>query len=400
MSLSKLSELTPEEKIIRARVKAQDPDTGNPFFAYLLLYLKLHESTPDKIETMAVDKNANLYYNPQFVNDLTEEELKGVLCHEIMHVALEHLIRMRSETSRDMWNIATDIAINNMLVNNNITLPKCGLIPKNNSITLDKIRVDNIESKTAEDIYAEIFDNCDCKCKGFDSHIYIENPDEDRDEKTDGGAGTEQVDWPSVLMQAAVFAEQRGQLPAGMDRYIDAIKNPKANWKSILRKYIQQYIPNDYTWAKRSKKSYSCGFYLPSSSKEHLEIAVGIDTSGSIGQEQLSEFMSEIVGIADSFKQIMTVTVMCHDYIVHTNEKISQVNRNKVKNIQIKGGGGTSHQDILDKIDKKTRVAIFFTDGYSDIDNINLKNYPFDKIFVIDKHGIAPKNPHCMKIHL
>jgi predicted metal-dependent peptidase len=191
-----------------------------------------------------------------------------------------------------------------------------------------------------------------------------------------------------------VLAQQRGKLPLGLERYVDKLKDVEINWRVVLQRFIQQSIPTDYTWSSRSKKDYALGIYLPSVIKEKIDIVVGVDTSGSIGQEELTKFLSEIIGIAKTFREVIDMRIMFHDVEVHGNYLIKNGNIPQIMAMTIKGGGGTSHKPFFEKVKKEVRdckCMVSFTDGYSDIENMNLNDYKFSKLFIINKKGTIPK---------
>ena len=144
---------TTQDKIIKAKVLLQNE---NPFFAYILSQMKIIND--DKIcsddKPMGVDKNGNLFYQEKFVSNIELNILKSILCHEALHVALRHLERLGIK-ERLTWNIATDISINNMLVQNGFKMLKGFLVPEGNEIRLDEFNViiTDISSKNANEIY-------------------------------------------------------------------------------------------------------------------------------------------------------------------------------------------------------------------------------------------------------
>src|SRR5262249_54575558 len=108
-----------ELKLLRARVQLL---FKQPFFATLCLRLKLiHASVP----TMATNGKV-IYYNSAFVESITQEELEGVLAHEVSHCALAHHCR-RGQRKKRLWNIAADYAINPLVLKNGFVLPAGGL---------------------------------------------------------------------------------------------------------------------------------------------------------------------------------------------------------------------------------------------------------------------------------
>ena len=135
---------------------------------------------------------------------------------------------------------------------------------------------------------------------------------------------------------------------------------------------------------------------MPDVNKEMINIVVGVDVSGSIDAKVYSDFVSEVVGMAMAFRNRINIRFLTHDVEVHNDYEVENGNIEKIRSLKIDGGGGTSHRDILEYISdkvKNAKLAIFLTDGYSDLENINLDNYNFKKIFVIQKDG----NDSCIK---
>src|SRR5262249_36202840 len=109
-----------ELKLLRARVQLL---FKQPFFATLCLRLKL---IPGTVPTMATNGKV-IYYNSAFVESITQEELEGVLAHEVLHCALAHHCR-RGQRKKRLWNIAADYAINPVVLKNGFVLPAGALI--------------------------------------------------------------------------------------------------------------------------------------------------------------------------------------------------------------------------------------------------------------------------------
>ena len=371
--------------IIKSKVKLQKE---NPFFSYLVMNLKFVEVEKDseEVETMAVDSRGKCYYNPKFVMTLAENEVKAVLSHEVLHLALEHLIR-KGERDHELFNIATDLGINYLLVKNGFEfgteLTKFALIPHGTTYDFDNgVVVKDLDKKTAEMIYAELEKNPKFKKKPqkqnggsngqgkgkdgygqkrFDKHIYSKGSGRTQEARDNAKK------WKRVFTEATVYAKQQGNLPDGMERMVDMILDEKVNWKYLLYKYITRTLPYDYTYSRQSKRSISSGFFMPSILKEDINIVVSVDTSGSISQKELSEFLGEIVGISKNFQSINLTLIVC-DCEIH---EVYQMRKGDIQNIQdlkIGGGGGTSHIPVYEYIKENlpnTRFVINFTDGYT-----------------------------------
>lgn len=388
-----------KERITRAKIQLQKT---KPFFAYLLLHLKFIEDEnvgkqdikdPKQIGTMGVDNYGNLYYAPKFVDTLTESQLEGVLCHEVLHKALEHLSRI---TARDpqIWNISCDMTVNDILVTNGIDINiKDFIFPVNHTASIldAKTRkviatVKDIDKKTAEIIYDELYSQLNKKGylqQGFDVHIFSK----DGKEITEAEA----KEWKRRVVEGYTYAKTIGKEPMGIERQIGELLNEKVNWKALLYKYITNSIPHDYTYNYPSKRSIASGFYMPSMKKEEIEVVVAIDTSGSIGQEELSEFTGEMVSISKSFANVKMTAIICdckvHDVLEFHNGSVQDI-----LDMKVKGGGGTSHKLVFEWIAENkptTRLLICLTDGYSDIDKCE---ETVKTIWCLNKNSCKPED--------
>jgi len=134
-----------------------------------------------------------------------------------------------------------------------------------------------------------------------------------------------------------------------------------------------------------SKKSISCGFYMPSIKKEEVEISAVIDTSGSIDNEQIQEFITEIISIAKSFNNVKIRLITC-DCEVKNDYVVENGNIAKIQELKFNGGGGTSFIAGLDYIKENynnTKLVVYLTDGEGD--KVGAGDYPFNLIWVLSK---------------
>lgn len=414
----------------------------NSFFSYLIIYL-----TPKELKSLdnayaGVDDKGNFYYSEEKTGVLSDQELEGVIVHEVMHLALNHMTRGKDK-DHNMFNVATDLVINDFITKNGFKLPKHILIPNSNGVFKHQsgIYIKDCDKKVAEEIYNELMQQ-------------IENPvgnqsDEDSEEENNGegkgdgeGVGDSQSQslspkekrkqqiekdthgdyhqyskgnakeqkeiekkWRDLLHEAYTHSKLKGDLPVGMERMMDKLHENKIDWKSLLNQYIIQSIPFDMSWSRPSKKSVAIGEYMPSVVKEKIEICVGIDVSGSIGQVELDDFMSEIIGIARAYQDRLDMRVYSHDTDAYDCGLVKNGNIETLKQMKILGGGGTSHVALFNKIaeeSKNCELAIFFTDGESDLENIEFADYRFKKLFVISKGGSndSLKGKSCQTIEL
>jgi predicted metal-dependent peptidase len=330
-----------------------------PFFAvYLLDMMKIEET--DVIPTAATN-GRTIFTNPKFFNKLDIKERIFVLCHEVLHGIMQHPERGKlyadrgvgpdlKEWSHKRWNIATDYIINDTLVKSNVgKAPAMGLF--NPNFTKDDL---------ADEVYEKIPDDDD-QSEGWDTHL---PPD------PNGLPSKAQVQ--RALKSAEAAAKSMGKMPAGVQRIIDEICEPQISWQEYLRKTIVTLAGKDsQTWARpnRRKLAVAPHVYWPGRSG-HVAgpVAVEIDTSGSIGEHELTTFMSELHGIfTDATPEriyLMYVDAARHGDII----EVDDVNQLLEARQKAGGGGGTDMTVIFKEIEENAlpvEMAIIFTDGYT-----------------------------------
>jgi len=172
---------------------------------------------------------------------------------------------------------------------------------------------------------------------------------------------------------------------------VEDLLHEKINWKQALYKYLTKTIPYDYTYNRPSRRSFATGFYMPMMKKENIEIVVSLDTSASISTKELTEFMSEINGIAKSFNNINMKLIVCDSEIKEVYV-IGNGDSEQIAKLIINGGGGTSHKPVYDYIKENlpnTKLLVNFTDGYTNFEELDKSIH---SLWVICKHGINEKN--------
>jgi predicted metal-dependent peptidase len=325
-------------------------DARSAFFATLAL--RLTPVVDWSVETMATD-GKSLFYNPKFVNGLSPPELKGVVAHEVLHNALQHHVR-RNQREPSRWNIACDCAVNPILVDAGFTLPRGRLMPNEG-------RFCNLPpGKSAEEYYALL---------GKDASGEASDPGGCggvRDPGSQAEARQSHAEWQIAVAQAHQVAKLRGQLSGGLDRLVDAVLRPKLDWREVLRAFISRLARNDYAWSPPNRRFLHAGLYLPGLRSEELgEVVLAVDTSGSIGQEQLRRFAGETQGILDAYD--CDLTVLYHDSKVKRVEHWQPCDGPLV--LKPVGGGGTSHKPVFEWIDQQgisPACVVCLTDLYTD----------------------------------
>lgn len=409
--------LTPLERVRRAIIELQ---AEQPFFAHLSMALTLVPVKKDdplakEIATAGVNVLGELAFNEEWVAGIPRDKMKGLLAHETLHLAFDHLGRLGGRNV-DISNVAMDMVVNMMVVRSNMALPD-GTIPVDTgddtaSIQTPKgvITIAKVSERWWEDIYNELIKELDKKGlvkwvpdpKGKDQHGRdVHNHGAPM--SVDGKEGKElspaekedhAAKWRQRLAEAATIAKQQGKTPAGMERFIDGLLQPKVNWRELLRMYLKPYLyPTDFSYAKPHKKSQLLGVYLPDTVREAKEVEVLVDTSGSIGEDDLRAFMGEMVGIATSSAYVMMTVSFCDTQLYEdARYKVEGANIKKLLSMKPKGGGGTKMLNGLNYIKEHNRlvpVVIVLTDGCDDYDGKTRKSYPFEVIWCLSSTGVT-----------
>jgi len=178
--------------------------------------------------------------------------------------------------------------------------------------------------------------------------------------------GVEKIDWKEKLAEAYTYARLRGNVPGGIEQLIESLLYPKLNWKQILFRFVSKMIPVDFTWVRPNKHRLSHKFYFPSVLRERVEAVVHIDSSGSIGDDELRMFVSEVRGIFLQFNQAKVTLIMADCKVHKVYELTSEFD---VKKVKAHGRRGTSHIPVFNYIKEhipNCKILISFTDGFSE----------------------------------
>ena len=386
------------DRIIIARVGLL---LRHPFFGNMATRLRIL-AADDWLPTAAVD-GRNLYYNTQFFNAMNNKEIEFVVAHEILHMVFDHLGR-RDDRNPMLYNIAADYKVNNLLVRDRI-----GEKPK----IVDCFQDFQYDADTSEEIYDKLFEKAKQNMEDFLEQLAGEGEmlDEHLDDgESDGESGEEEKDVngnnvskkrPKFSkeemakikdeikegMMTAAQAAGAGNTPGEITRMIQELTEPKMNWREILQQQIQSTIKNDFTFSRPNRKGWHTGAILPGQDfDETIDISVGIDMSGSIGNSQATDFLSEVQGIMDQY-QDYNIKVWCFDTKVYNEQDFTSDNGEVLQDYEIVGGGGTdfmANWTYMKENDIQPKKFIMFTDGYA-WDSWGEEDY-CDTIFLIHSH--------------
>ena len=380
--------MTHETRMTRARSRLL---MEQPWFGSLAMRLKIE---PDAtIKTLRTD-GSTLKYNPAYVEKLPEPQLIGCVAHEVMHCALLHPYR-RGGKDLQRWNAACDYAINPLLVKAGIALPKGNLDdPKYYGLAADVI-------------YAQLGQEPGGGQPGTDESPTGSFTDAPSDADGPGqpgkpgdapgkpGAagkpkpGMTAEDWNVAAEQATMVTKAAGNLPGDASRAAKAAQANPEDWRAILREFIEQTAPSDYSWSVPNRRHAYAGLYLPGVVKENLgRIAVVVDTSGSISQPILDLVGAELTAIVHEANPEAVDVIYCDSKVRHT-ETFTPDDAEII--MQAKGGGGTrfapAFEHIAEKFTDPPVCCLYFTD-MENYDRKPLKEPPYPVLWVTGKHVI------------
>jgi len=348
-----------------------------PFFGNMATRMQIIQA--DDWCPTAATNGKNFYYNTKFVEKLSVKKLEFLFGHEILHCVFDHLSRVGSR-DRMLSNIAQDFAVNQILVDERI----------GEKISEVKICYDpQYRGMAWEEIYDKLYEQAEkipmddlLKQLGelLDEHINEDgsgnSPGKDGKEGDQGAKGKPTIskdeaqkirdEIKEAMIQAAAAAGA-GKVPASIQRMIKDLTEPKMNWREMLRMNIQSIVRNDYSFARYNRKSSHSGAILPGlKNDETIDVAIAIDMSGSIGDEDATTFLSEVKGIMDQY-QDFAIDLWCFDTDIYNHQRITHDTGDELLKYEPMGGGGTDFDANFNYMKEKglqPKKFIMFTDGY------------------------------------
>jgi predicted metal-dependent peptidase len=359
------------EKLITARVGLL---LRASFFGNLATRLKLVNA--DEWCSTAATDGRHFYYNSRFIDMLKPKEIEFLFGHEVLHCVYDHFGR-RGDRDPMLFNVANDYAVNGDLkkhrVGEFITSVPCLYDSK-------------YEGMSSEEIYDILYENAekinvsDLIDKLLDDHLDGEGDGEsegDGDDKNGKGKGRPKLsdeerqkikdEIKEAVLAAAAASDGAGNLPAGVKRLIQDMTAPKMNWREMLRMQLESTIKSDFTWMRASRRGWHMDAVMPGMKNDELiDIAIGIDASGSIDERMLRDFLAETQGIMDQF-QSYKIHIFTFDTRVYNPVQYNSDNLDSICDYEVKGGGGTDFDAIYNYLKEEQiepKRLVVFTDGY------------------------------------
>jgi predicted metal-dependent peptidase len=338
--------LASQEKITQAKTKLM---LENPYFGTLIGSLELREN-----EQLINSRNLGdvFEYNDDYLNVLSVNEVSTLLANAAMHQALFHSERGKNRVS-SVWYLASDYAINDLLVENGFMLP-----PMANYAS-------RFERLYAEEIYTTLLNELDLQDTEETLNEEEQQVEEMEEQELPQEAYEEllaQEEYELLVKQLNSKLEKYGDLPKGIERFIASTTQAQIAWRDELYRYVNAHAKSDYRMFPPSKKHLYRGIALPSIYGEELKIVVAIDTSASIDDELLRKFLAELYEIMQVFTHYVIELIECDASI----QNIQRLTPMESLEPTLKGGGGTNFTPVFDYVERMNedfKFLIYFTDG-------------------------------------
>lgn len=367
-----MSKLSVEQRIQRAHVWLMK----NPKYClYSGIFMLGKTEVKDDVPTACTD-GRNTMYGREFMDKLPEAEVRGVILHENLHKAFRHLSMWKHlyKEHAKMANMACDYVINQMIDDSD---------PEGREVKLPDSAL--LDPKYRGWDSQRVFNDLKQQAKGGKVHVKTKGDQEGRDvpvvevevldghdwEGSDGMSNEEKEtlakDVDQALRQGAILA---GKLKGNVAREVQDALTPKVDWREALREFVTSFCvdKDESTWRRPSRRWIGQDVYMPSLIGESVgRIVVAIDTSGSIGNQEIGQFLGEVREICERVKP-EGIDLLYWDCHVAQHEKYEQDQlENLLSTTKPAGGGGTDPQCIVDYIAEKkikAECAVILTDGY------------------------------------
>ena len=365
-----------------------------PFFAHYF-YGEMREMPTCDIPTAATD-GRTIYYNPEYMLGLKPAERVFVLAHEVYHAVSRHPARMKhySREGRlrdkpwdaDHYNVSADLIINANLIETKVGQcnPAWLYDPKITGTELvEDVYVDRWRDKPAGGGQSSV-------AKGAPlygaSGVVGKGGKGDTKAAANGGRFDEvlepsidpvtgEADLPSdaefkeAIARAAGAAKAMGNMPAGFQRVVDEILEPQVDWREHVRMLVTGKVGGRReSWDRPNRRRLALNPIIIVPGRRGFgagTVVIGVDTSGSIGERELSAFFAEVGGVLTDVRPKRILMIACDAAVEQVDEAGTVDDLAHIRVKGLKGGGGTSFVPVFDYIaehDVKPDALIYLTD--------------------------------------
>lgn len=382
--------LTPVSRAYQRMVRARtNLVMDEPFFGVLAMRLKLVEDPT--CETAWTD-SVSLGFNPGYVDSLVDLELRGLVCHEVLHVAAGHPWRQDGR-NHERWNEAADYAINPLVDPRKMRLPAGMLMNKAYAGLSAEAIYDLLPPASSESKPQPGKSKASAADEGGNPSVPTGPSSPSPDEEIEGGNGgaedsadkganptpsprprpagevrpapagaPEQAEWKMAVETAA---RMQGDLPLGLSRFVAEATQASVDWKEVLRHFMQtSSSPSDYAWSRPNTRFLAQGLYMPFLQGQRMGVVVVVrDSSGSIGQQYARMFNGELQDVLESTNP-QELYVLDVDAAVHKVQTLMPGEDEEFES-KLSGGGGTDFRPAFQWVQEQgieCACLIYLTD--------------------------------------
>jgi len=372
--------MTHAEKIAKAKAKLM---LEHPYIGSVATVLKMNADS----STLTFGSNGTkLTYNQEYIEKAPLDEIEFALANGAMHAVFKHHERIEQRVGR-IWQAATDLAVNSMLVKNNFTLPPHAYyderfenmyaeeiydILKDEMIynqTHDESEVptpDDVPQQEGEDATKDQFQPGSSVEPPQKHEQTAEMPQplevQEKDTPTPEELSALQEELTEYFEQIFQKFKRQDELPKGLEFVVPAYFSHKIHWRELLYRYIAEFAKSTYSFMPPNPKYLYRGICLPSLSSDLLRIVIAVDTSGSVDETLLGLFLGEVESIMQSYGNY-EIDLITADAKVQSHKVFLP---GEALDYTLSGGGGTDFRPVFEHIEREIAyptLLLYFTDG-------------------------------------
>jgi predicted metal-dependent peptidase len=368
-------EITQEVRIKRGHIAMMK----HPETALYSGVMMMGESSVDDQPITAFTDGVNKRYGRAFLTAMCKEdsEVNGIILHENLHIVLRHMMYGKDMfmENKDRANRAADYVVNGIIMaikdKKLVKLPDGGLYDS---------RFDNMNMRQVYNILKDEEggggggkgkpDPNGKPSNGSGEGEYQFDEHDFESDMTDEDMKEMDAKIDRAIREGAILA---GRLGVDLPRAVTEMLEPHVDWRREFADFVSSSCKgkDEYTWRRFNRRMLPNDVFLPTVENETIgEIVVNIDTSGSIDQEQLNVFATELVSIAEAV-QPEAIRVLWWDTKVHGEQLFTENYEQIGSLLKPLGGGGTRVSCVSEYINKKkikAECVVVFTDGYLEND--------------------------------
>lgn len=330
-------------------------------------------------------------------------ELQFVLAHQVLHCALGHFARRHHRVERT-WALACDHAVNHLLADDGLRVPAGALL----DARFRGLSAEEIYPLLQADAAGETLDAHEAADGGFafaprpaqpratgaqpDAAFFEAHRDgfEEIEARAPSAGGPSIEDWKQRVAAAALAAARAGRLNPHWQRAFAEMAHPRLPWRELLARFVASIARDDYSWMRPSRRAESgSDAILPGLRAAQCELVVALDTSGSIAQGELAEFLDELDALHGQVRARVTLTA-CDEALAPGAPWVFEPWERIALPPRLGGGGGTRFTPVFEWAERESQrpdALVYFTDAQGEFP-VRAPEYPV--LWVVKGNGKVP----------